>query len=50
MALDGTVLFADLAPKLIIDDRTLETGLTLWVRFETNGTKELTFRALMLMT
>ncbi|KAL2819208.1 hypothetical protein BJX63DRAFT_382701 [Aspergillus granulosus] len=29
MAQDGTVLFTDGAPKLIIDDRTLETGLAL---------------------
>ncbi|CAI7577731.1 unnamed protein product [Penicillium pancosmium] len=49
MALDGTVLFADRAPKLIIDDRTLETGLALWVQFESNGTKERVYRVQMLM-
>lgn len=45
MALDRTVLFADIAPKLIIDDRTLETGLALWAQFESNGTKERVYRA-----
>lgn len=49
MALDGTVLFANRALKLNIDDRTLETGLALWVQFETNGTKELVYRIQMLM-
>lgn len=45
MALDGTVLFRDCYPKLIIDDRTLETGLGLWVQFETNGDYETAYRA-----
>ncbi|KAJ5632589.1 hypothetical protein N7490_008928 [Penicillium lividum] len=45
MALDGTVLFRDCYPKLIIDDRTLETGLGLWVQFETNGSYETAYRA-----
>lgn len=31
MAQDGIVLLLDMAPKLIIDDRTLKTGLVLWV-------------------
>ncbi|OQE13039.1 hypothetical protein PENFLA_c056G01948 [Penicillium flavigenum] len=33
MALDGMLLFRDCSAKLIIDDRTLETGLGLWVEF-----------------
>ncbi|KAJ5803369.1 uncharacterized protein N7503_005819 [Penicillium pulvis] len=37
MALDETVLFRDCYRKPIIDDRTLETELGLWVQFETNG-------------
>jgi hypothetical protein len=49
MALDGTVLFTDTAPKLVIDDRTLETGLALWVQFESNGMRELVYRPQMLM-
>lgn len=27
MNIEGTLLFSDCTPKLIIDDRTLETGL-----------------------
>ena len=49
MALDGTVLFLDKAPKLIIDDRTLETGLALWVQFATNGTTQRAYRSQMLV-
>lgn len=45
MALDGTVLFRDCYPKLIIDDRTLETGLGLWVQFKTDGSYETAYRA-----
>jgi hypothetical protein len=30
MAQDGTVLLLDMAPKLIIANRTLETALALW--------------------
>lgn len=38
MALDGTVLLGrDCYAKLITDDRTIETGLGLWVEFATNG-------------
>ncbi|KAJ5922947.1 hypothetical protein N7516_010650, partial [Penicillium verrucosum] len=36
MALDGTVFFRDCYVKPIIDDRTIETGLGLWVEFATN--------------
>ncbi|KAJ5672601.1 hypothetical protein N7507_001728 [Penicillium longicatenatum] len=50
MALDGTVLFRDCYPKLIIDDRTLETGLGLWVQFETNGIYETAYRAQLMST
>ncbi|KAJ5657220.1 uncharacterized protein N7484_000869 [Penicillium longicatenatum] len=49
MALDGTVLFRDRYPKLIIDDRTLETGLGLWVDFATNGIYEKACRAQIMM-
>jgi hypothetical protein len=49
MAQDGTVLFLDDAPKLIIDDRTLETGLALWVQFATNGTRQRAYRVQMLI-
>ena len=49
MAQDGTVLFLDKAPKLIIDDRTLETGLALWVQFATNGTTQRAYRSQMLV-
>lgn len=49
MALDGTVLFTECEPKLIIDDRTLETGLGLWVQFETNGTRGRAYRTQMVM-
>ncbi|KAI1839183.1 hypothetical protein DTO027I6_7699 [Penicillium roqueforti] len=49
MALDGTVLFRDCSPKLIIDDRTLETGLGLWVDFTTNGIYEIARRGQIMM-
>jgi hypothetical protein len=49
MALDGTVLFRDRYPKLIIDDQTLETGLGLWVDFATNGIYERARRAQIMM-
>ncbi|CEJ61828.1 hypothetical protein PMG11_10345 [Penicillium brasilianum] len=49
MAQDGTVLFLDTSPKLIIDDRTLETGLALWVQFATNGTTQRAYRSQMLI-
>lgn len=49
MTLDGTVLFTECEPKLIIDDRTLETGLGLWVQFKTNGTRERAYRTQMAM-
>jgi hypothetical protein len=49
MTLDGTVLFTECEPKLIIDDRTLETGLGLWVQFRTNGTRERAYRTQMVM-
>jgi hypothetical protein len=49
MAQDGTVLFLDDAPKLIIDDRTLETGLALWVQFTSNGTRQRAYRSQMLI-
>ncbi|KAL3477034.1 hypothetical protein BJX99DRAFT_270185 [Aspergillus californicus] len=49
MAQDGTVLFTDDAPKLIIDDRTLETGLALWVEFATNGAPERAYRSQILI-
>ncbi|KAJ5707880.1 hypothetical protein N7488_007681 [Penicillium malachiteum] len=45
MVLDGTVLFRDRYAKLIIDDRTLETGLGLWVEFGTTGVYEKAYRA-----
>ncbi|KAJ5219970.1 hypothetical protein N7468_009174 [Penicillium chermesinum] len=44
MALDGTVLFKYCGPNLIIDDRTLETGLGLWVEFDTNGVYRTAYR------
>ncbi|KAJ5558664.1 hypothetical protein N7461_002636 [Penicillium sp. DV-2018c] len=49
MALDGTVLFRDCYAKLIIDDRTLETGLGLWVEFATNGIYKKAYRAQIMM-
>ncbi|KAJ6072067.1 hypothetical protein N7499_010081 [Penicillium canescens] len=49
MALDGTVLFRDCYAKLIIDDRTLETGLGIWVEFATNGIYKKAYRAQMMM-
>lgn len=49
MTVDGTVLFTECEPKLIIDDHTLETGLCLWVQFENNGTRERAWRAQMVM-
>ncbi|KAJ6028852.1 hypothetical protein N7540_004428 [Penicillium herquei] len=49
MALDGTVLFMDCYAKLIIDDRTLETGLGLWVEFGTNGIYEKAYRAQIML-
>ncbi|KAJ5734045.1 hypothetical protein N7493_002831 [Penicillium malachiteum] len=48
MALDGTWLFRDRYAKLIIDDRTLETGLGLWVEFGTTGVYEKAYRAQMM--
>jgi hypothetical protein len=50
MALDGTVLFRDCYPKLVIDDRTLETGLGLWVQFKTSGIYETAYRAQIMST
>ncbi|KAL4949789.1 major facilitator superfamily domain-containing protein [Aspergillus filifer] len=44
MAQDGTVLFADLKTKFIIDDRALETDLVLWVEYENNGTPDVIYR------
>jgi len=38
--LDGMVIFRDCYAKLITDDRTLETGVGLWVEFATNGIYE----------
>lgn len=49
MAQDGTLLFEDSSPKLIIDDRTLTTGLALWVEFANNGAPERVYRAQMVM-
>ncbi|KAJ5674351.1 uncharacterized protein N7477_004285 [Penicillium maclennaniae] len=49
MTVNGTVLFTECEPKLIIDDYTLETGLCLWVQFENNGTRERAWRAQMVM-
>ncbi|CAG8928769.1 unnamed protein product [Penicillium salamii] len=49
MALDGTVLFRDNSPILIIDDRTLETGLGLWAEFSTNGIYEKARRGQIMM-
>jgi hypothetical protein len=49
MALDRTVLFRDCYAKLIIDDRTLETGLGLWVEFVTNGIYKKAYRAQTMM-
>ncbi|KAJ5907696.1 hypothetical protein N7495_000378 [Penicillium taxi] len=48
MALDGTVLFVDVSPKLIIDDRTLETGLAIWLQFTTNGVRKRVYRTQLL--
>lgn len=36
-------------PMLIIDDRTLETGLALWVQSATNGTRQRAYRSQMLI-
>ncbi|KAJ5771985.1 hypothetical protein N7520_002514 [Penicillium odoratum] len=41
MMQDGTVLFANIFPKLIIDDHTLQNGLALWIQYETNGFQEM---------
>ncbi|KAJ5322786.1 hypothetical protein N7452_011075 [Penicillium brevicompactum] len=49
MTLDGTVVFKKCEPKLIIDDRTLQTGLGLWVQFQTNGTWQRAYRVQMIM-
>lgn len=49
MTLDRTMLFRDCYPKLIIDDRTLETGLGLWVEFATNGIYKKACRAQIIM-
>lgn len=49
MTLEGTVVFTECEPKLIIDDRTLETGLGLWVQFQTNGTRERAYRTQMII-
>ncbi|KAJ5094623.1 hypothetical protein N7456_010484, partial [Penicillium angulare] len=49
MTVEGTALFSDCLPKLIIDDRTLETGLCLWVQYENNGRRGRAWRAQMLM-
>lgn len=49
MTLDGTVLFTECEIKLIIDDRTLETGLGLWVQFKMNGTRGRAYRTQMAM-
>ncbi|KAJ5552478.1 hypothetical protein N7494_001856 [Penicillium frequentans] len=40
MTQDGTVLFANTFPTLIIDDQTLRSGLALWIQYETNGFRE----------
>lgn len=48
MTQDGTVLFANTFPKLIIDDHTLKTGLALWVQYETNGLRERIYRMQLL--
>ena len=45
----GTLRFSDFFPKLIIDDRTLETGLCLWVQYQNNGRQERAWRAQMFM-
>jgi hypothetical protein len=45
MAQDGTVLFVDNGPILIIDDRSLETGLALRVQFATNGITQRAYRS-----
>ncbi|KAJ5613736.1 hypothetical protein N7528_007390 [Penicillium herquei] len=49
MTVNGTLLFLDCMPKLIIDDRTLETGLCLWVQYENNGRPQRAWRAQMFM-
>ena len=49
MTVQGTLLFADCYPKLIIDDYTLETGLCLWVQYLNNGKRERAWRAQMFM-
>ncbi|KAJ5907678.1 hypothetical protein N7495_000360 [Penicillium taxi] len=49
MTVDGTILFSECEPKLIIDDRTLETGLCLWVQFQNNGTRERAWRVQMVI-
>jgi hypothetical protein len=48
MMQDGTVVFANDTPKLIIDDHTLETGLALWIQYETNGFRERVYRVQLL--
>lgn len=48
MTQDGSVLFANNFPKLIIDDHTLKTGLALWIQYETNGFRERVYRIQLL--
>ncbi|KAJ5738514.1 hypothetical protein N7493_001669 [Penicillium malachiteum] len=49
MTVNGTLLFWDCMSKLIIDDRTLETGLCLWVQYENNGKRQRAWRAQIFM-
>lgn len=49
LTVEGTLLFSDCFPKLIIDDHTLETGLCLWVQYQNNGRRERAWRAQMFM-
>ncbi|KAJ5726218.1 uncharacterized protein N7483_007575 [Penicillium malachiteum] len=49
MTVEGTLLFSECEPKVIIDDRTLETGLCLWVQYQNNGRRERAWRAQMFM-
>lgn len=49
MTLNGTVVFTECEPKLIIDDRTIETGLGLWAQFQTNGARQRAYRVQMMM-
>ncbi|OOQ88160.1 hypothetical protein PEBR_14106 [Penicillium brasilianum] len=49
MTVEGTLLFSDCFPKLIIDDHTLETGLCLWIQYQNNGRRERAWRAQMFM-